>query len=149
MEALSGKSLDDVKVHYNSDQPAQFKAHAFAQGTDIHVAPGQEKHLGHEAWHVVQQKQGRVQPTKQLKGKVNVNDDPALEREADVMGAKAKQRKGEVLNRKGQQGKIEGKKVQRRAIQRQVSEDEKKPTVGELWRNYDSDGTGHYKEARG
>lgn len=89
MESLSGYSLDDVKVHYNSDKPAQLQAHAYAQGTDIHVAPGREKHLPHEAWHVVQQKQGRVKPTAQLKEKVPVNDDPQLEREADVMGTRA------------------------------------------------------------
>jgi|GEM_PF-5907724 len=89
IENLSGHSMDDVKVHYNSSQPAQLNAHAYAQGTDIHIASGQEKHLPHEAWHVVQQKQGRVKPTMQLKGKVNVNDDEGLEKEADVMGAKA------------------------------------------------------------
>lgn len=89
IENLSGYSLDDVNVNYNSDKPAQLNAHAYAQGTDIHVAPGQEKHLPHEAWHVVQQKQGRVKPTIQMQGKVNVNDDVALEKEADVMGAKA------------------------------------------------------------
>lgn len=89
IENLSGHSMDDVKVHYNSDKPAQLNAHAYAQGTDIHLASGQEKHLPHEAWHVVQQKQGRVKPTIQMKGKVNVNDDPGLEKEADVMGSKA------------------------------------------------------------
>nr|WP_294921896.1 DUF4157 domain-containing protein [uncultured Flavobacterium sp.] len=89
IENLSGHSMDDVKVHYNSDKPAQLNAHAYAQGTDIHVASGQEKHLAHEAWHVVQQKQGRVKPTFQMKGKVNVNDDKGLENEADVMGGKA------------------------------------------------------------
>ncbi len=89
VENLSGHSLDDVKVHYNSSQPASLQAHAYAQGTDIHVAPGQEKHLPHEAWHVVQQKQGRVKPTKQLKGTTNINDDTGLEKEADVMGARA------------------------------------------------------------
>jgi hypothetical protein len=91
MENLSGMSLDDVKVHRNSDKPAQLQAHAYAQGTDIHLGPGQEKHLPHEAWHVVQQKQGRVKPTMQMKGKINVNDDVGLEKEADVMGAKASQ----------------------------------------------------------
>jgi hypothetical protein len=89
MENLSGISLDDVKVHRNSDKPAQLQAHAYAQGTDIHLGPGQEKHLPHEAWHVVQQKQGRVKPTLQMKGNVNINDDTSLENEADVMGAKA------------------------------------------------------------
>lgn len=89
IENLSGYSMDDVRVHYNSDKPAPLQAHAYAQGTDIHLAPGQEKHLPHEAWHVVQQKQGRVKPTRQMKGKVNINDDPQLEKEADVMGARA------------------------------------------------------------
>ncbi len=89
IESLSGYSMDDVKVHYNSSKPAQLNAHAFAQGTNIHLASGQEKHLPHEAWHVVQQKQGRVKPTKQLKSKVDINDDAGLEKEADVMGARA------------------------------------------------------------
>ncbi|MBL6448136.1 DUF4157 domain-containing protein [Fulvivirga sp. 29W222] len=95
IENLSGYSMDDVKVHYNSPKPAQLNAHAYAQGTDIHVAPGQEQHLPHEAWHTVQQKQGRVQPTMQMKGGMNVNDDTSLEREADVMGAKAIQTKAQ------------------------------------------------------
>ncbi|MFA0964575.1 DUF4157 domain-containing protein [Roseivirga sp. BDSF3-8] len=91
IENLSGYSMDDVRVHYNSSKLAQLKAHAYAQGNDIHMAPGQEKHLPHEAWHVVQQKQGRVKATKQLKGQTLVNDDAGLEHEADVMGAKALQ----------------------------------------------------------
>ena len=89
VEGLSGLSMDDVKVHYNSAKPAQLNALAYAQGTDIHVAPGEEKHLPHEAWHIVQQKQGRVRPTKQMKQGVPVNDDAGLEKEADKMGAKA------------------------------------------------------------
>jgi hypothetical protein len=89
IENLSGHSMDDVKVHYNSDKPAQLNAHAYAQGSDIHLASGQEKHLPHEAWHVVQQKQGRVKPTMQMKEKININDDKRLEQEADIMGDKA------------------------------------------------------------
>lgn len=88
VESLSGYSLDDVKVHYNSAKPAELQAHAYAQGTDIHLAPGQEQHLPHEVWHVVQQKQGRVKPTSFNRG-VGVNDQPILEHEADVMGQKA------------------------------------------------------------
>ncbi len=88
VENLSGQSMDDVNVHYQSENPKKVGAHAYAQGTDIHVGPGQEKHLAHEAWHVVQQKQSRVQPTLQKKG-VQINDDSALEKEADEMGAKA------------------------------------------------------------
>ncbi|MDZ8183668.1 MAG: DUF4157 domain-containing protein [Nostoc sp. ChiSLP02] len=90
VENLSGYSLDGVKVHYNSPKPAQLQALAYTQGTEIHVAPGQEKHLPHEAWHVVQQMQGRVKPTMQMRGNA-LNADSVLEREADVMGVKASQ----------------------------------------------------------
>jgi len=89
IESLSGISMDQVKVHYSSSPPAQLNARAYAQGSEIHLAPGKEKHLPHEAWHVVQQAQGRVRPTAQRKTEMPVNDSPRLEREADAMGAKA------------------------------------------------------------
>lgn len=85
VERLSGYSLDNVRVHYNSPKPAQLQALAYTQGTEIHVAPGQEKHLPHEMWHVVQQAQGRVQPTHQFDG-VDINNNEGLEREAEQMG---------------------------------------------------------------
>ena len=88
MEQVSGMSLDHVKVHYNSSKPASVQAHAYAQGNQVHLASGQEKHLPHELGHVVQQAQGRVKPTTQVNG-MKVNDSSALEKEADVMGAKA------------------------------------------------------------
>lgn len=89
IESLSGYSMDHVRVHYNSSQPAQLHALAYAQGSSIYLASGQEQHLPHEAWHVVQQAQGRVAPTMQMKGEVPINDDRGLEEEADAMGAKA------------------------------------------------------------
>lgn len=92
MEELSGYDMGDVKVHYNSMEPAQFHALAFTQGTDIHVAPGQEQYLPHEAWHVVQQKQGRVSPTATMNG-INVNEESGLEQEADMMGSRSLQLK--------------------------------------------------------
>lgn len=91
VESLSGMSMDHVRVHYNSPKPAQLNAHAYAQGSDIHVGPGQERHVPHEAWHVVQQAQGRVKPTMQMREGVPVNDDRGLEAEADRMGARALQ----------------------------------------------------------
>jgi len=91
VESLSGLDLSSVRVHRNSSAPAQLNALAYARGADIHLGPGQEKHLPHEAWHVVQQMQGRVRPTLQAAG-APINDDPALEREADHMGAKVLQR---------------------------------------------------------
>ncbi len=91
METLSGASLDHVKVHYNSSKPAAVNAHAYAQGSDIHLAAGQEQHLPHELGHVVQQMQGRVKPTVNVNG-VEVNDDAGLESEATQMGEAALQR---------------------------------------------------------
>ena len=88
IEDLSGFAMDDVRVHYNSDKPATVQALAYTQGTDIHVAPGQEQHLPHEAWHVAQQMARRVEPTTEVGG-LPVNDNAALEHEADVMGARA------------------------------------------------------------
>ncbi len=90
LEQLSGLDLSAVQIHYNATEPAQVNALAYTQGTDIRIAPGQARHLPHEGWHVVQQLQGRVKPTMQMKGTL-VNDHDELEREADVMGAKAKQ----------------------------------------------------------
>ena len=92
IESLSGLDMSAVRVHRNSDKPAQLNAHAYAQGTDIHLAPGQERHLPHEAWHVVQQMQQRVRPNGTV-GQTPLNDDTALEKEATSMGEKAAQRK--------------------------------------------------------
>ena len=89
IESLSGFALDDVRVHYRSPEPSRVGALAFAQGQDIHVAPGQEQHLAHEAWHVVQQAQGRVAPTTRIRGGVVLNDDSSLELEAERMGERA------------------------------------------------------------
>jgi hypothetical protein len=122
IESLSGIGMDDVRVHYNSAKPAQLQAHAYAQGAEIHVAPGQERHLAHEAWHVVQQKQGRVKPTLQLKG-VAINDDSALEREADTMGAQAIQVGSSHMGAprlttigRQSQGRPESKQLQRQSV---------------------------------
>ncbi len=101
VESLSGISMDHVQVHYNSSQPAQLNALAYAQGSEIHVGPGQEQHLAHEAWHVVQQAQGRVQPTMQMMGGVPINNDEGLEQEADRMGAKALSAGTAIVERKG------------------------------------------------
>ncbi len=89
IEKLSGIDLSDVSVHKNSEKPQQVGALAYTQGNNIYMAPGQEKHLPHEGWHAVQQKQGRVAPTLQMKTGTSVNDDAGLEKEADIMGSKA------------------------------------------------------------
>ena len=88
VENLSGIDMSDVNVHRNSSRPKQLDALAYTQGTDIYLGPGQDEHLAHEAWHVVQQKQGRVNSTAKL-GNNELNDDPSLEMEANNMGQKA------------------------------------------------------------
>ena len=149
IESLSGLSLDHVRVHYNSPQPAQLKALAYAQGSDIHLAPGQERHLPHEAWHVVQQAQGRVRPTMQKKEGVPVNDDRGLEVEADVMGTRALTtgaRQGQV---RGEQGRASRWATGRQTIQcflgphephteKALSEKHNTKDVGELKQHADN-----------
>ena len=89
LESLSGISLADVRVHRDSPEPARLNAFAFTEGTSIHLGPGQHKHLAHEAWHVVQQKQGRVPVTGETAGKP-LNHSAALEAEADAMGDRSR-----------------------------------------------------------
>jgi hypothetical protein len=89
IESLSGVSLEDVRVHYRSPQPARVNAEAYAHRGEIHLAPGMEHHLPHEAWHLVQQARGRVRPTKRVTDTLWQNDDASLEREAKAMGARA------------------------------------------------------------
>ena len=88
IESLSGIDMSDVRVHANSDRPLRLNALAYTQGNQIYLGPGQERHLPHEAWHAVQQKERRVEPIKQMKG-VGVNDDGGLEAEATEMGTQA------------------------------------------------------------
>ena len=94
VESLSGTDMSDVSVYRNSNKPKRVGALAYTQGTNIYVAPGQEEHLPHEAWHAAQQKSGRVHPTSQAFG-LPMNDDDTLEREADRMGRLATARTSE------------------------------------------------------
>lgn len=128
MEQIGGLALNDVRLHRNSSRPAALGALAFTQGSDIHIAPGQERHLPHEAWHVVQQKQGRVRPTTQMKG-VGLNDSPALEREADIFGAAALVGVGHPDGRRPppvQPGSAHGPQPIQRTVAQIVSDEEDK-----------------------
>ena len=86
VESLSGMSMDHVKVHYNSSRPAQLNTPAYAQGSEIQVAPEYEHYVPYEAWHVVQQTIGRVTPTMQEKTTWSVNNHLGSETKAKVMG---------------------------------------------------------------
>jgi hypothetical protein len=95
MERAFGFDFSAVRIHHD-DQARSVGALAFAQGTDLHFAPGQyapqsqagQAVLGHELAHVVQQAAGRVRAPAQALGGA-INDDPELEREADRKGARA------------------------------------------------------------
>jgi hypothetical protein len=94
METAFGADFSDVRVHVGQEA-ASLGAIAYTWGTNIHFAPGQynpntiqgQKLLGHELWHVVQQRSGRV--SNPFGGGVAVVQDHALEAEADRMGIKA------------------------------------------------------------
>jgi hypothetical protein len=94
MENALGGDFSDVRVHIGHEA-SSLGAIAYTWGTNIHFAPGQynphtiqgQKLLGHELWHVLQQKSGRVKNP--FGGGVAVVQDHALEAEADRMGIKA------------------------------------------------------------
>lgn len=99
MESALNANFANVRIH-EGNHVASVGAIAYTQGNHVHFAPGQfdpgtragKALLGHELGHVVQQRQGRVKPTTQING-LPVNDQPALEHEADVLGQKAAQMK--------------------------------------------------------
>lgn len=96
MEESFNTDFSGVRVHPESSKAPEVGALAYTQGTDIHFAPGQFKPdtsagqqlLGHELAHVIQQAEGRVQPTTEIGG-MPVNDNESLEHEADILGAQA------------------------------------------------------------
>lgn len=81
-EQRSGLSFDDVRVHYNSDKPRKIRALAYTQIPQVHIGPGQERHLRHELGHVVQQKNGIVSPTLLINGG-RICTNPDFEKRAD------------------------------------------------------------------
>jgi len=88
VEQLSGLDMENVKVNFNSLKPSELGAAAYAQGSDIHLGPEQEKHLPLEAWHVVKQKKGTIKSTGTING-TSINEEGNLENEADQVGIKA------------------------------------------------------------
>ena len=89
VQRLSGICLQNARLYYNSPFPKHVNALAFARGCSIHIAPGQERLLPHEAWHLVQQSQGRVRSLAASRSGICTNDNGELEHEANVMGSRA------------------------------------------------------------
>ena len=98
METAFGEDFSDVRIHEGS-QAESIGAVAYTQGNHIHFQPGKydptttagQQLLGHELTHVVQQRTGQVGVSQGSSTSINL--DPALEGEADSMGAKAAQGK--------------------------------------------------------
>jgi hypothetical protein len=95
MEYSFNSDFSDVVLKDNSTDAKNLNAIAFAQGNEIHFASSFNPHsnqskeiLGHELAHVVQQRSGIVNATHQEQG-FNINDNHALENEADTAGKKA------------------------------------------------------------
>lgn len=88
LEAAGGVDLSDVAVYYDSPRPAEIGAAAFALDPEIHLGPGYADELGHEAAHIVQQRQGLVAAGFDAGGTL-VNADPSLEAAADRMAQTA------------------------------------------------------------
>jgi hypothetical protein len=94
MERSFASDFSSVRVHQGPQADA-LGAAAYTQGSEIHFSPGQyDPHsepgrqlIGHELTHVVQQRGGQVSAPQ---GKdAPVNADPALEAQADQLGAQA------------------------------------------------------------
>ncbi|MGB1206180.1 MAG: eCIS core domain-containing protein [Chitinophagales bacterium] len=130
MENSLGADFSNVNIHKDSKSATDVGALAYAQGNDVHFAPGQFKPntqagqelIGHELTHVVQQREGRVKPTTQAKG-LPVNDDKSLEKEADDMGKMAAQGKFEsalISNKTNNQNKVIGQRKVAAAIQKKT-----------------------------
>ncbi len=113
--ATTGHDLSNVLVHKNSDQPQKMGALAYAQGNDIYLGTGQEEHLGHEAAHIVQQREGRVTATTEIAG-LPVNDSPELEHEADALA-----RQAEESGRVDQPKTVAATASEQKTLQMQVS----------------------------
>ncbi len=130
MENAFGQDFSNVNIHANSSESANMGALAHAQGNDIHFAPGQynpesqsgQELLGHELTHVVQQREGRVQPTAEVGG-VAVNDQESLESEADALGSQAA--RGQQVASGGGAGKGGGSVQMKSAIQMKKADPKK------------------------
>lgn len=92
MEGAFGHDFSRVRIH-EGERASSIGARAFAQGENLHFAPGAfrphtaegQKVLGHELAHVVQQRQRLVRPTARI-GRHPLNADAGLEAHAGRAG---------------------------------------------------------------
>jgi hypothetical protein len=121
MGAALGADFSGVSVHVG-ERARSLGALAYAQGEQLHFAPGQydpsseagQRLIGHELAHVVQQRQGRAQAGAPTHG-MPISEDPALEREADERGARAARGEhgdGPLSDRPGSDGPVTAPVIQ-------------------------------------
>ncbi len=112
MEAAFQADFSTVRVHIGP-QASRIGALAFTSGNDLYFAPGQfqpesvkgQQLIGHELAHVIQQRQGRVRAPGTG---ITVVQDRMLEAEADRLGMRAAQHRGNA----GTHGSIQRKESQ-------------------------------------
>lgn len=105
-----GMDLKDVRVHASSEKAVDAGALAFAQGNEIHFAPGQynpdtkkgQELIAHEAAHIKQQAEGRVQADGEVAG-MSLNSQDKHEKEADAVAA--------AIDNPAKQSPLQAKKV--------------------------------------
>lgn len=121
MQTAFGADLSSVRVHVGGEA-SQLGAKAYAQGDNLHFAPGAyapdtqagQELIGHELAHVVQQRAGRVAaPVQAGPAGALVNADTALEAEADQAGARAARGEPAGIAGATSTGSREGAVVQR------------------------------------
>ncbi|MCA2999586.1 MAG: hypothetical protein ING75_13405 [Rhodocyclaceae bacterium] len=86
------KTLGEAKTKVNQIQPIVVQEKTTSQtGQDMHAVQKQDVQRPRAAMGISEQAEPATVPAVQMKQGVRVNDDQGLEREADVMGAKAMQ----------------------------------------------------------
>ncbi|MDR2572435.1 MAG: hypothetical protein LBD23_19365 [Oscillospiraceae bacterium] len=55
IDKTSDLAIDDVKPRYSFEKPIQLNEIAHTRANQVHIAPGQERHIEHDLSHVVEQ----------------------------------------------------------------------------------------------
>ncbi len=101
MENSFSQDFSNVNIHKDSSSAQDIHAKAYAQGNDIHFAPGEydpsskagHELIGHELTHVVQQKQGKVNSSTINRKSLAITQETEFEKEADEAGKLASEGK--------------------------------------------------------
>ena len=87
-KSLTGLSLENVDVIYDSPKTEQYQSDGFVKNNEIHLAKGNKGLIGHETWHMIQRIQNRVRTGEKTNPHFTINKNKNLENEAHIMGDK-------------------------------------------------------------